>query len=186
MIYPIVAYGDLVLKRRAEPIDFETFDVKQLVEDMFETMDAAQGVGLAAPQIGKSVRLFVVDAEPMDEANLKGFRRAFVNPDKVEESGDVWPYEEGCLSIPGIRGDVLRPSVVTLRFQDLDGQEHTETFGGMAARVIQHEYDHLEGVLFTDHLKPFKRRLLSGKLNGISRGRTDAEYRMRFPVKTRR
>ena len=186
MIHPIVAYGDPILKQRARPVDAAETDVRQLIDDMFETMYAAAGVGLAAPQIGVGLRVFVVDAEPMDEDALKGFKRVFINPEKVAEQGEAWAYEEGCLSIPGIREDVQRPARVTLRYLDADGQSHTETFEGLAARVIQHEYDHLEGVLFTDHLKPFKRRLLSSKLTNISRGRTDAEYRMRFPAGPRR
>ncbi len=181
MIYPIVAYGDPVLKQRAREIDHDFPDLRQLADDMFETMYASSGVGLAGPQIGKDLRIFVVDAEPMDEEKLKGFKKVFINPQMLEELGTPWPYEEGCLSIPGIREDVSRPGHIRIRYRDLDWQLHEETYDGMAARVIQHEYDHLEGRLFTDHLSAFRRRLLRGKLQDISRGRVDVDYRMRFP-----
>lgn len=183
MIYPIVAYGDPVLKKVAEDInpDNPDFDLKQLVKDMFETMYAANGVGLAAPQIGKSLRLFVVDAEPMDPENLVGFKKAFVNPTIIEEEGEDWTYEEGCLSIPNIRENVDRPEQVTIHYFDENWKEYEETFEGMAARVIQHEYDHIEGVLFTDYLSSFKKRLIKSKLNNISKGKVNADYRMRFP-----
>ncbi len=181
MIYPIVAYGDPVLKQRARDIDQDFPGLHQLADDMFETMYASSGVGLAGPQIGKDLRIFVVDAEPMDEEKLKGFKKVFINPEMLEELGAPWPYEEGCLSIPGIREDVSRPAQIRIRYRDLDWQLHEETYEGMAARVIQHEYDHLEGRLFTDHLSAFRRRLLRGKLQDISRGRVDVDYRMRFP-----
>ncbi|SDK81108.1 peptide deformylase [Catalinimonas alkaloidigena] len=182
MIYPIVAYGDPVLKQRAKEITPNQLDLKKLVDDMFETMYAASGVGLAAPQIGKSIRVFVVDAEAMDEDNLKGFKKAFINPQILEETGEKWAYEEGCLSIPKIREDVFRQPRVKLRYFDTDWKEYVEEFDGMAARVIQHEYDHLEGVLFTDYLSPFKRQLIKNKLGNISKGKIDVEYRMRFPA----
>ncbi|WP_027000556.1 peptide deformylase [Eisenibacter elegans] len=183
MIYPIVAYGDPVLKKVAQDIDPKdaSFDLKQLVADMFETMYNAQGVGLAAPQIGKSLRLFVVDAEPMDEENLKGFKKVFVNPEILEETGTPWAYEEGCLSIPTIRGDVERPEKLRIRYYDENWNAYEEEYHGMAARVIQHEYDHIEGILFTEHLPALKRRLLKSKLGNISKGKVRVDYRMRFP-----
>ena len=183
MIYPIVAYGDPVLKKVAVDIEKETTDVKQLAEDMFETMYESHGVGLAAPQIGKSIRMFVVDAEPLDEENLKGFKKVFINPTIVEESGNEWAFEEGCLSIPGIRADIYRKERIKIRYFDTDWNEHTDVFDGYAARVIQHEYDHIQGVLFTDYLSAMKKRLLKSKLSDISRGQVKAEYRMKFPMK---
>ncbi len=184
MIYPIVAYGTPVLKKVAQPIEKEgNIDVIQLVNDMFETMYAANGVGLAGPQIGKGLRIFVVDAEPLDEENLKGFKKAFINPIKIEEEGEIWAFEEGCLSIPGIREEVKRHDVIRLRYFDEHWVEHEETFDGLKARVIQHEYDHIEGVLFTDHLSSLKKRLLKGKLANISKGKADYDYKMSFPLK---
>lgn len=181
MILPIVAYGDPVLRKVAEDIDPTLPEYKTLADNMFETMYQANGVGLAAPQIGKAIRLFVVDAEPMDEEKLKGFKKVFVNAHIVESKGEDWGYEEGCLSIPGIRGEVKRPETILLRYQDLDGKTYEEEFTGMAARVIQHEYDHIEGILFTDHLSPLRKKLLKGKLADISKGKNvDADYRMRF------
>lgn len=182
MKYPIVAYGDPILRKRAEDIASEE-NLKQLIEDMFETMYEASGVGLAAPQIGKSIRLFVVDGEPMDQEQLKGFKKVFINPELLEESGDAMVFEEGCLSIPGIRADVVRLGKVRLRYTDEQGEAREEEFDGLAARIIQHEYDHLEGVLFIDKISPVKKRLIQGKLNSISRGKTDADYRMRFYTK---
>jgi peptide deformylase len=182
MIYPIVAYGDPVLKKVAVDIDKVSIDVKQLAEDMFETMYESHGVGLAAPQIGKSLRMFVIDAEPLDEENLKGFKRVFINPTILEEKGKEWAFEEGCLSIPGIRADIFRREVIKIRFFDTDWNEHIEEFDGYAARVIQHEYDHIQGILFTDYLSAMKKRLIKSKLNDISRGQVKAEYRMKFPM----
>jgi peptide deformylase len=183
MIYPIVAYGDPVLKRKAKDLDQNYKDLPKLIEDMFETMYEAHGVGLAAPQIGLSIRLFVVDAEPMDEENLKGFKKAFINPVIVEQEGEEWPYEEGCLSIPGYRAEVMRQPKIKLEYYDEQWNKKVETFDGMAARVIQHEYDHIEGVLFTDHLSSIKKRLIQGKLSNISKGKVDVNYRMKFPLK---
>lgn len=191
MIYPIVAYGDPILRKEAQPIEPTTpMDLKKLSDDMFETMYASAGVGLAAPQIGLGIRLFVVDGTPLqaeDEASeefdpsLVNFKKAFLNPEILNEDGDEWAYEEGCLSIPGIRADVYRPETVTIRYQDLDWVEHTDTFDGMAARIIQHEYDHLEGILFTDHLAPLKKRMLKNRLANITKGDVKVDYRMKFP-----
>ncbi|MEM8968696.1 MAG: peptide deformylase [Bacteroidota bacterium] len=184
MIYPIVLYGDPVLKKPAEPVDPEQIDVKQLSEDMFETMYQASGVGLAAPQIGKSLRMFVIDSTPLDEDEGKeGIRRVFVNPEILETEGDDFAFEEGCLSIPGIRADVQRPPKLTIQYQDESGQEHTETIEGMPARIVLHEYDHIEGVLFVDHVKGLKKRLMKGKLTNISKGQVDANYRVKLPAK---
>lgn len=181
MIYPIVAYGDPVLKKRAKDIEPGT-DILELVNDMFETMYQAHGVGLAAPQIGKDIRLFVIDAEGMDPDNLSGFRKAFINPEIIEEFDEEWSYEEGCLSIPGIRAQVNRPDKLKIRYFDANWNEHLEGFEGLKARVIQHEYDHIEGVLFVDHLSPLKKKLLKGKLKDISKGDVDVNYRMKFPL----
>ena len=181
MIFPIVLYGDPVLKRKAKDIVQGDETVKEFVESMYETMYAAQGVGLAAPQVGQSIRLFVVDTTPMEENEEDGLRKAFINPTMIEELGEEWPFEEGCLSIPGIRADVMRKPTIKIKYFDEDWNEHEETFEGMSARVIQHEYDHIEGVLFTDYLTPFKKRLLKGKLANISKGKTDAEYRVKVP-----
>jgi len=182
MIYPIVAFGDPILKKRA--LDIETGkDIKQLVEDMFETMYTAHGVGLAAPQIGMNIRLFVVDPEGLDEESLKGFKKVFVNPEIIEETEEEWPFEEGCLSIPGIRGDVNRPEKIKLHYFDVDWKEHIEEFDGLKARVIQHEYDHIEGKLFVDYFSSLKKKLLKAKLTNISKGKVDVEYKMKFPVK---
>lgn len=180
MIYPIVAFGDPVLKKVAEDISPESIDIRQMAADMFETMYEANGVGLAAPQIGKSIRLFVIDAEPMDPELLKGMKKVFINPKILEESGEKWSYEEGCLSIPGIREKVARHSNIRIRYQNENLETVEEEFGGLAARVIQHEYDHIEGKLFVDHLSPLKKRLLKGKLSDISKGDVDADYHMKF------
>lgn len=179
MIYPIVAYGDPVLKKEAEEIAPGT-DLQELVDDMFETMYEAHGVGLAAPQIGKSLRLFVIDPEPMDE-ELTDMKMAFINPVMIEELGDEWAFEEGCLSIPNIRENVSRQAKIRIKFYDLDWNEHEKEYDGMAARVIQHEYDHIEGVLFTDYLSGFKKRLLKSRLGKITKGDVDVDYKMKFP-----
>jgi peptide deformylase len=184
MIYPIVAYGVPVLKKVAQEIEEDYDGLQQLIADMFETMYDAAGVGLAAPQINKSIRLFVIDATPFkdDEPGLDGFKKVFINPEVVEEKGEVWKFNEGCLSIPGIREDVQRSGVLTLNYLDENFNEIEETFTGLAARVIQHEYDHLEGVLFTDKISALKRQLLRGKLKDISNGIVDVDYKMKFQV----
>lgn len=184
MIYPIVAYGDPVLKKKALPIEKGSLDVKKLSEDMFETMYQANGVGLAAPQIGKSLRMFVVDAKSLQEdKDVEPFKRVFINPEIIEETGAEWPFEEGCLSIPGIREQIFRNEKLTIRYVDENWNEKEETLDDVLARIVQHEYDHIEGILFTDYLSGFKRRLLKGKLSNISRGNVDIDYRMVFPVK---
>mgnify|MGYP002276821848 CR=1 FL=1 len=182
MTYPIVAYGDPVLKKRAEEIENGT-DLKELVENMFETMHNAQGIGLAAPQIGKSIRLFVIDGAALEEEDMMDFKRVFVNPVILEEFDEEWAFEEGCLSIPTIRENVSRNSKLKIKYLDENWNEHEEEFDGMKARIIQHEYDHIEGILFIDHLSSFKKRLLKGKLTNISKGNVSVDYRMKFPLR---
>lgn len=184
MVYPIVVYGDPVLRKRAEDIAVNT-DVKQLVQDMFETMHAASGIGLAAPQIGKSIRLFVVDGTGLEdeEQDMSAFKKAFINPTVVDEYGDAWAFEEGCLSIPNIRENVSRPETVKIRYYDEDWNLKEEEYDGMQARIIQHEYDHIEGKLFIDYLSPLKKRMLKGKLADISKGDVSTEYRILAPLR---
>ena len=182
MIYPIRAYGDPVLRAKCEEIKDFGDDFQKLVEDMFETMDESDGVGLAAPQIGKNIRLFVIDSTLFDKKeNGVGVRQAFVNPEILEEDGEQWPFEEGCLSIPEIREDVHRKPRLKIKYKTVNNEEKIEIFEGMSARVIQHEYDHIEGVLFIDHISAFKRQLLKGKLTNISKGNVNLHYRMKFP-----
>lgn len=183
MILPVYAYGFGVLKKVAKDIDQEFDNLAQLLDDMWETMYNAQGVGLAAPQIGKSIRLFLVDTvQVMDEGDEdRGIKKAFINAQVIEESGETWSYEEGCLSIPDIRGDVERQESVTIKYFDADWNEYTETFEGINARVIQHEYDHIEGKLFTEKLKPLKKKFIKRKLEAIKKGKVKSEYRMKFP-----
>ncbi|MCG8320761.1 MAG: peptide deformylase [Cytophagales bacterium] len=185
MIYPIVAYGDPVLRKKAVEIEKGSIEINELANDMFETMYNANGVGLAGPQIGKPIRIFVVDASPMEDESMQDFKKVFVNPVMLEESGIEWSFEEGCLSIPDIRQEVNRKPQLKIRYFDENWEEHEEVFDGLKARIIQHEYDHIEGVLFTDHLSPFKKRLLKSKLANISKGNINVEYRMAFPVKKR-
>ena len=182
MILPVVAYGDTVLRKKAEDLKSDYPRIQEIIADMFETMYNASGVGLAAPQIGLSIRLFIVDAAPFadDDKKLKLFKRVFINAHIVEEEGNEWSFNEGCLSIPGVREDIMRKPVINLRYCDENFAVHTETFKGMAARIIQHEYDHIDGVLFTDKVTPLKKRLLKGKLNDISNGKVNVDYRMRF------
>ncbi len=184
MILPIYAYGQPVLKKVAKAIGPDYPELPQLISDMWETMEEANGVGLAAPQIGKSIRLFVIDSTPMQEEGKEdeGVRQVFINAEILEEAGDDWSYGEGCLSIPDITGDVERPEEITIRYQDENFVTHTVTFDGMNARVIQHEYDHIEGILFTEMLKPIKRRLVKRKLEKIRKGDIDLKYRMKFII----
>lgn len=185
MIYPVVLYGDPVLKKKAEDIPVNQ-DIAELIDDMFETMYHAAGVGLAAPQIGKSVRLFVIDSSPIEEKEDEGLKAAFINPVITKTSGDPWDFEEGCLSIPGIREDVKREPEITIEYYDSDWNHQVKTFSGIQARIIQHEYDHVEGVLFTDYLTAFKKRLLKGKLANISKGKVDTEYKVKAPLTLRK
>ena len=201
MIYSIVAIGDPILKTKAKNLasNLAATEMQQLVADMFETMYYAHGVGLAAPQIGKGVRLFVMDSGPMvelDEEDLAELeegetpeppiKRAFINPVMMSETGEQWGFEEGCLSIPSVRELVNRHADIVLRYEDENRQVHEEAFSGMAARIIQHEYDHLEGVLFTDKLSAFKKQLLKGKLARISKGDVKHDYRMKFAGDSKR
>ena len=183
MIYPIVMYGDPVLRQRASKIAPGT-DLTALVEDMFETLQAANGIGLAAPQIGKSVRLFVVDGTSLeDEPGMESFRKVFVNAEMIEELGMPWEFEEGCLSIPSIREKISRKEQLRIRYFDENWNAFEETHEGMKARIIQHEYDHIEGKMFVDYLTPLKKRLLKGKLSDISRGKVETEYRITAPLR---
>jgi peptide deformylase len=193
MILPIVAYGDTVLKKKATEISKDFPDLNVLIENMFETMYEAEGVGLAAPQIGKSIRLFVVDGSPFaDEEDaeepdpravgMEGFKRVFINPIITKQTGDEWGFKEGCLSIPKIREEVFRKETIEISYFDQNWTQHTETFSGYAARIIQHEYDHIEGVLFTDLLSVLKKRLLNNRLLKISKGEVLVDYKMRFPL----
>lgn len=180
MIYPIRAYGDPVLRAECKEIEENTEEIQKLIQDMYETMDASDGVGIAAPQIGKSLRLFLIDSTHFKEEK-GGVRQAFINPVILEESGQEWTFEEGCLSIPEIRENVDRPPKLKIKYLSEDFKEKTEEFDGLTARVIQHEYDHIEGVLFTDHLTPFKKQLLKSKLSNISKGKVNVHYKMKFP-----
>ena len=188
MIYPIVPYGDPVLRKVAKPIKLGSIDLVKLSQDMFETMYAASGVGLAAPQIGMDIRLFVVDGRPMNEdedeeekdPSLVNFKKVFVNASILDETGEEWGFEEGCLSIPGVRGEVFRPEYVKIHYWDEHGEEHEDVFEGFAARIIQHEYDHIEGILFTDHLNVVKKRMIKSKLGEISRGKVSVDYKMKL------
>lgn len=189
MIYPIIGYGASVLRKKCEDITRGELDVKQISDNMFETMYGASGVGLAGPQVNLAYRIFVVDGEVINsgaeteediDQDLVGFKKTFINARIIEETGEPWAYEEGCLSIPGVRAEVYRKPVITIRYFDTDWVEHTETFKGMAARIIQHEYDHIEGVLFTDHIAPLKKQMLKKRLVMIQKGIVDADYRMKF------
>jgi len=195
MVLPIVAYGDPVLKKVGEEIDEDYPGLKELIANMWETMYEASGVGLAAPQVGKSIRLFIVDASPFaedeeysekDRKVFENFKKVFINPYIVEETGDEWPFNEGCLSIPDIREEVNRKPKVVLNYLDESFVEHEETFEGVPARIIQHEYDHIDGVLFTDRISPLKKRALKKKLTNIAKGNIDVRYRMRFPLQKSR
>ena len=192
MILPVVAYGDPVLKKEAEEITKDYPDLQKLIADMFETMYEAAGVGLAAPQIGKSIRLFVVDGSPFAEeedeeedpraVGIEDFKQVFINPIIEEEFGEEWSFKEGCLSIPKVREEVYRKEKVRITYYDENWNFKDEIFDGYAARIIQHEYDHIEGVLFTDHLSAIKKKLISKKLQNISKGEVSVDYRMKFPA----
>lgn len=187
MILPVVAYGDPVLRKRGEDVDKDYPGLQELIDNMFETMYNAHGVGLAAPQIDKSIRVFVldttgfVDDDEEDEEELKDFKKVFINPQILEEEGDEWAFNEGCLSIPDVREDVVRHERIRIRYYDRDFNEHEEVYDGLKARVIQHEYDHVEGILFTDHLSPLRKRIIKGRLNNISKGKVSVGYKMKFP-----
>jgi peptide deformylase len=183
MVHPIIMYGDPVLRKKAKDIE-KGSDILGLVQDMNETMNAAHGIGLAAPQIGKSVRLFVVDGTSVeDEPELADFKKTFVNPVIIEQAGEEWSFEEGCLSIPTIRAEIFRKERLRIRYFDENWILHEEEYSGMKARIIQHEYDHIEGKLFIDYLTPLKKRMLKGKLGNISKGEVETEYRILAPSK---
>lgn len=181
MIYPIVVYGSPILRRIAKDLDKNDKELPQLIADMWETMYFSDGVGLAAPQIGKSVRLFVIDTSDLseDDPSLKGFKKAFINPKIVSLHGDIWTYGEGCLSLPKIREDIERRSKVRIQYYDENWEYHDEEYDGVKARVIEHEYDHLEGKLFVDYLTPLKKKLLKGKLTDITKGKVDVDYKIK-------
>lgn len=180
MILPVTVYGNPVLRKKAVEIDKSYEGLEQLIDNMWETMYKADGVGLAAPQINKSIRLIVIDASPFgeDDESLKDFKKVLINPEIIEFWGDEESFNEGCLSLPTIREDVDRPTSIKIRYQDEDFNTHEEEMDGVKARIVQHEYDHLEGKLFIDHISPLRRRLLNGKLNAIAKGKTVPEYRV--------
>ncbi|TBW28458.1 peptide deformylase [Gramella sp. KN1008] len=191
MILPIVAYGDPVLKKKAKEIDKDYPKLEELIDNMWDTMYNAYGVGLAAPQVGLPIRLFLIDPAPFAEdeeleekekEELKNMRKVFINPQIIEEEGEEWAFSEGCLSIPEIREDVFRQPDITIEYYDENFEKHTEKYSGLAARVIQHEYDHIEGILFTDKLSSLKKRLIKSKLANISKGKIQVDYKMRFPL----
>ena len=191
MVLPIVVYGDPVLRKKCVDIEKSHENLSTLIQNMYETMYGANGVGLAAPQVGKAIRLFVIDASPFAEVDedeepeftaeemkqMDGFKKTFINAIITNEEGEEWKFNEGCLSIPKIREDVLRKPDVTIEYYDEDFKKHKETYNGVIARVIQHEYDHIEGILFTDKISPFKRKMISGKITDISKGKFRADYK---------
>lgn len=184
MIFPIEIYGSAILRQRANEIDFNKVnkeELDKLIVSMFETMYASEGVGLAAPQIGKSLRIFVVDASEMDKNNpeLQNFKKVFINPIILKKFGEETTFNEGCLSLPGIREDITRPDNITISYYDENLNLHEENFSGIKSRIIQHEYDHLEGILFIDYLSPLKKKLLQGKLNKISKGQIEVNYKVK-------
>ena len=189
MILPIRAFGDNVLRKKAHDIEKDYPELQTLIDNMFETMYGANGIGLAAPQIGLDIRLFVVDVSPLSEDEdyediadeLKDFKKVFINARILEESGEEWKFNEGCLSIPEVREDVKRKSTIKIEYYDRNFVKHTDTFSDIRARVIQHEYDHIEGILFTDHLSALKKKIVKGKLQKIANGEVAVSYKMRFP-----
>ncbi len=190
MILPIVAYGDPVLRKVGAALATDYPDLKELISNMWETMYQACGVGLAAPQIGRPIRLFIIDTSPFsddkdlskeEQVTLSGFKQVFINAHVDQEIGEEWAFNEGCLSIPDIREDIKRKDTITITYVDENFMSHTETYNGLLARVIQHEYDHIQGILFTDKLSPLKKRMLKGRLTNISKGKIEVDYRMRFP-----
>ena len=191
MILPIVAYGSPVLKKKASDITKDYPKLDELIDNMFETMYNANGVGLAAPQIGLSIRLFVVDAKPFsqDESltekevkELETFKRVFINPKIIEENGIEWDFNEGCLSIPDVHEDIFRKPEIKVEYLDENFEPQVEILSGLSARVVQHEYDHIEGILFTDRISNLKKRLIKSKLNNITKGKIDVGYKMKYPL----
>lgn len=192
MILPIIGYGDPVLRKVCEPIPQDYPNLKETIANMYETMYNAYGVGLAAPQVALPIRLFVVDTSPFGEDEdlskeeqtlLKNFKKTFINATMLDEDGEEWGFNEGCLSIPEVREDVYRNERITIQYQDEDFNTRTEVFDGLIARVIQHEYDHTEGILFTDRISSLKKQLIKKKLQNIMEGKTRPEYKMKFVAK---
>ena len=181
MIYPICLYGNSILKSKAGKVKKDEVDVIKLSDDMFETMYSADGIGLAAPQIGISLRIFVIDGASLDEKDLEDFKRVFINPQIITVTGNFWEFKEGCLSIPNINEFVSRIEEITISYYDENWKFHTDRFSGMKARIIQHEYDHIERKLFTDYLSPLKRKMIKGKLTSISKGICDVSYKIKVP-----
>ncbi len=188
MVLPIIAYGNPILTKKASDVDNDYAGLEQLIKNMFDTMYKAEGVGLAAPQIGLSLKIFVVDATPFskDEEKLNGFKKVFINPVIVEEKGKESLFNEGCLSFPKIREDIRRKPVINIKYYDENFVSHQETYDGIAARIIQHEYDHIHGIVFIDRITPLKRRIIKGKLNSIKKGSVNVDYKMVFPVKRKK
>ncbi len=182
MILPIVAYGDPILKTKAKDIEQSYPDLTTLIENMWETMYNAKGVGLAAPQVGRSIRLFIIDASPFEEEDekLKDFKKVFINPQIIEQRGTEWLFNEGCLSFPDLREDIYRKPIIKINYMDENFQQCTKEFDGLAARIIQHEYDHVEGIVLVDRISPLKRRLIRSKLNNIIKGAVNPDYKMKF------
>ncbi len=187
---PVYAYGDPILRKIGIEINKDYPNLPELIEEMKKTMTESNGVGLAAPQIGKAIRLFIIDASPfadMEELDedekefLKDFKQVFINAKIIKEEGEEWAFNEGCLSIPNINEDVIRKETITISYEDENFSKHKKTISGLAARIIQHEYDHTEGIMFTDRLSSLKKRLLRKKLDNISKGKVEVAYRMRFP-----
>ena len=192
MILPIIGYGDPVLRKVGEEISKDYPNLKEVIANMYETMYNAYGVGLAAPQVGLAIRLFIVDSEPFSDSEdltkeeaeqLKGFKKTFINAEILKEEGEEWGFNEGCLSIPEVREDVFRHEQITIEYYDEDFNKKTEVYDGLIARVIQHEYDHIEGILFTDRISSLKKRLISKKLQNIMEGKTRPDYKMKFVAK---
>ena len=192
MILPIYGYGEPVLRKVCEEITTDYPNLNETITNMYETMYHAHGVGLAAPQVGMSIRLFIVDTEPFadsddvskdEAAQLKGFKTTFINPKIIKEEGDIWGFNEGCLSIPDVREDVFRHDIITIEYMDEAFNKKTEVYDGLIARVIQHEYDHIEGILFTDHLSTLKKKLIGKKLMNIMEGKAYPDYKMKFVSK---
>lgn len=192
MILPIVGYGDPVLRKKGEVISEDHPNLKEIIANMYDTMYNAYGVGLAAPQVALSIRLFIVDTNPFsddedlsaaEQEQLKGFKKTFINPVIVKEEGEEWGFNEGCLSIPEVREDVYRQEKITIEYFDEDFKKHTDVYDGLIARVIQHEYDHIEGILFTDKISTLKKTLIKKKLQNIMEGKTRPDYKMKFVAK---
>jgi len=192
MILPIYGYGEPVLRKMGEEISKDYPNLKETIANMYETMYNAHGVGLAAPQVGLPIRIFIVDTEPFadsddvskeEAAQLEGFQKTFINAKILKEEGDVWGFNEGCLSIPDVREDVFRHEKITIEYYDEDFNKKTEVYDGLIARVIQHEYDHIEGILFTDHLSTLKKKLIGKKLMNIMEGKARPDYKMKLANK---